>query len=71
MEEELEEEQANSEAATDKAKKAQLQADSLNSELATVQSNLQQAESNKSSLEKQVLYILFILFYISINAPLC
>ena len=54
IEEELEEEQSNAEAAAEKAKKAQLQADSLSSELASAQSSLHQAESTKSSLEKQV-----------------
>lgn len=58
IEEELEEEQTNAEAAAEKAKKAQLQADTLSSELASAQSSLQQAESAKSSLEKQVCFIL-------------
>lgn len=54
MEEDLEEEQMNSEAAQDKARKAMQQADSLTTEVSQLQSNLQKAESLKSQLEKQV-----------------
>ena len=54
MEEELEEEQMNSETATDKARKSQQQVDSLTTEVSSLQTNLQQSESNRLSLEKQV-----------------
>ena len=54
MEEELEEEQMNSETAIDKARKSQQQVDSLTSEVSSLQTNLQQSESNRLSLEKQV-----------------
>ena len=54
MEEELEEEQMNSETATDKARKSQQQVDTLTSEVSSLQTNLQQSESNRLSLEKQV-----------------
>ena len=56
MEEELEEEQGNNEATLDKARKALQQVDTLSSEVSSLQSSLGQSESNKSSLEKQVLY---------------
>ncbi len=54
MEEELEEEQNNNEATLDKARKALQQVDTLTSEVASLQSNLNQSESAKISYEKQV-----------------
>ena len=54
LEEDLEEEQMNSEAAQDKARKAMQQADSLTTEVSQLQSNLHKSESLNSQLEKQV-----------------
>ena len=54
LEEDLEEEQMNSEAAQDKARKAIQQADSLTTEVSQLQSNLHKSESLNSQLEKQV-----------------
>ena len=54
LEEDLEEEQTNSEAAIDKARKAEQQTDVLSNENSQLQANLQKAESTKSQLEKQV-----------------
>lgn len=54
LEEDLEEEQMNSEAAADKARKAEQQADALATENSQIQASLQKAESSKSQLEKQV-----------------
>lgn len=55
IEEELEEEQNSNEATLDKARKAFQQVDTLTSEVSSLQSSLNQSESAKSSLEKQVL----------------
>ena len=54
MEEDLEEEQMNYEAAVDKARKAQEQLDSMSGEVTQYQSNISKLESTKSQLEKQV-----------------
>ena len=54
LEEDLEEEQMNSESATDKARKAEQQADTLATESSQLQANLQKAEAAKSQFEKQV-----------------
>lgn len=54
LEEDLEEEQMNSEAAIDKARKAEQQADALSTENSQLQANVQKAEAAKSQLEKQV-----------------
>ena len=54
LEEDLEEEQMNSEAAVDKARKAEQQVDSMSTELSQVQASLQKAEAAKSQFEKQV-----------------
>lgn len=54
LEEDLEEEQMNSEAAADKARKAEQQTDALATENSQIQASLQKAESSKSQLEKQV-----------------
>ena len=54
LEEDLEEEQMNSEAAIDKARKAEQQVDSMTTEISQLQGNVQKAESAKSQLEKQV-----------------
>lgn len=54
LEEDLEEEQLNSETANEKARKAQQTADSLTQEVSSLQSNFQQSENNRLTLEKQV-----------------
>ena len=54
LEEDLEEEQMNSEAALDKTRKAEQQADALSTENSQLQASIQKAESAKSQLEKQV-----------------
>lgn len=54
LEEDLEEEQMNSEAAVDKARKAEQQLDALNTEISQLQGNLQKSENAKSQFEKQV-----------------
>lgn len=54
LEEDLEEEQMNGEAAMDKARKAQEQADAVSSELSQAQSNVSKLEKAKGQLEKQV-----------------
>ena len=54
LEEDLEEEQMNIEAATDKARKAEQQADAMTTEISQLQASLQKAESAKSQFEKQV-----------------
>ena len=54
MEEDLEEEQMNSESAIERARKAQEQADSVSSELSQAQSNISKLEKAKGQLEKQV-----------------
>ena len=54
LEEDLEEEQMNNETTVEKARKAQQQADALTQEVASLQSNYNQSESNRSALEKQV-----------------
>ena len=54
LEEDLEEEQMNSESATDKARKAEQQADALATESSQLQASLQKAEAAKSQFEKQV-----------------
>ena len=54
MEEDLEEEQLNYEAAMDKTRKAEEQVDNMNSSIAQHQSNVAKLESTKSQLEKQV-----------------
>ena len=58
LEEDLEEEQTNSEAAIDKARKAEQQVDSLSGEVSHLQNNVQKAEAAKSQLEKQVCVLL-------------
>ena len=58
IEEELEEEQTNTEATLDKARKALQQVDTLSSEVSTLQSNLNQSESARTSYEKQVCFFL-------------
>ena len=54
IEEELEEEQTNTEAAVEKMRKAQQQADNLAAEVSSLQSSLQSSESGRSMLDKQV-----------------
>ena len=54
LEEDLEEEQMNSEAAIDKARKAEQQVDSMSTEISQLQSSLQKTEASKSQFEKQV-----------------
>lgn len=56
LEEDLEEEQTNSEAAIDKARKAEQQADSLSAEVSHLQTNVQKAEAAKAQFEKQVCF---------------
>ena len=53
MEEDLEEEQMNSESATERARKAQEQADQMTSEISQLQSNVSKLEKAKGQLEKQ------------------
>lgn len=54
MEEDLEEEQMNSEAAVEKARKALEQVEQMSSEVAQSQSNISKLEKTKGQLEKQV-----------------
>ena len=54
IEEELEEEQSNSEAAMEKVRKAQQQVDNLTGEVSSLQSSLHSSESTRTMLEKQV-----------------
>jgi Skp family chaperone for outer membrane proteins len=54
LEEDLEEEQMNNEAALEKAKKAQQMVDSLTQENSSLQSSYNQSESNRVTLDKQV-----------------
>ena len=64
MEEELEEEQSNNETTLDKARKALQQVDTLSSEVSSLQSSLNQSESAKSSLEKQVITSYYVVSYV-------
>ena len=54
IEEELDEEQTNSEAAMEKVRKAQQQVDNLTGEVSSLQSSLHSSESSHTMLEKQV-----------------
>jgi len=54
LEEDLEEEQMNSEAAVEKARKAEEQVDRMNSELGQQQSHVSKLEKTNSQLDKQV-----------------
>ena len=54
LEEDLEEEQMNSESASEKARKAQEQADQMSSDISQYQANVSKLEKAKSQLEKQV-----------------
>lgn len=54
LEEDLEEEQMNSEAAVEKARKALEQVEQMSSEVAQSQSNISKLEKTKGQLEKQV-----------------
>lgn len=54
LEEDLEEEQMNAESAVERARKAQEQVDNMTSELSQAQSNISKLEKAKGQLEKQV-----------------
>eukprot|EP00731_Ephydatia_muelleri_P028843 Em0020g487a len=54
LEEDLEEEQLNNDAAQEKAKKALQQVDVLTSEIAALQTSIQGSEATKAQLEKQI-----------------
>ena len=62
LEEDFEEEQMNLETANEKARKAQQIADSLSQEVSSLQSNYQQSENNRLTLEKQVKRILYLYY---------
>ena len=52
----------NLETANEKARKAQQIADSLSQEVSSLQSNYQQSENNRLTLEKQVKCILYLYY---------
>lgn len=52
----------NLETANEKARKAQQIADSLSQEVSSLQSNYQQSENNRLTLEKQVKRILYLYY---------
>lgn len=52
----------NLETANEKARKAQQIADSLSQEVSSLQSNYQQSENNRLTLEKQVKHILYLYY---------
>lgn len=56
----------NNETTLEKARKAQQQADALTQEVASLQSNYNQSESNRSALEKQVHIVCVCVIVISV-----